>query len=180
VSIYIYCPRKSEGAFELVKALDAQRLRRFDGLNFWDKKARFHPAKGDVIVCWGASVPEMEGLRVLNSMNEPMNKYEELKNLAEHGVPTLTSYLDLPIELMNDRSRFIARHDDHQGETTGSGERTSHSNIEFICSLGGLSKLVLRFQGRGSFQSLRKIGCLTLICSTHGLDPMMVDGESTM
>lgn len=86
MSTYIYCPRPSNGALELVKALGAHRLRRFDGQNFWDKKRRFKLTDGDVIVCWGATVPEMEGIRVLNSADNALNKKTEVTVLLQAGI----------------------------------------------------------------------------------------------
>jgi len=91
MSLYIYCPRKSTSALELVQALDAKRLRTFDGLHFWDKRKRFLLKDGDSVICWGASVPELEGVRVLNSMQGPMNKFEELRKLYAAGVKVVSS-----------------------------------------------------------------------------------------
>lgn len=89
MSVYIYCPRKSNGALELVKALGYPRLRKFDGLNFWDKNKKFLLNEGDVIVAWGTGLPELEGIRVLNGTVDEVNKYEEAKNLAHAGIPTV-------------------------------------------------------------------------------------------
>jgi hypothetical protein len=92
MSLYIYCPRRSNGALELVKALGAKRLRRFDGLEFWDKKKPFSPTPADAIICWGSTLPELEGIRVLNGLDKPVNKAEELSLLTKAGVPTIRLY----------------------------------------------------------------------------------------
>lgn len=92
MSIYVYCPRPSNGALELVRALNASRLRRFDGEHFWDKRKRHALKEGDVIICWGAIVPELDGVRVLNSADGPMNKKEELEIFKKKGIPTITVY----------------------------------------------------------------------------------------
>lgn len=89
MALYIYCPRPSDGALELVKALGARRLRRFDGLNFWDKRAKFHVAPGDSIVCWGAAIPDIDGVSVLNSDNYDFSKLDEIKRLTDAGVYTV-------------------------------------------------------------------------------------------
>lgn len=86
--LFVYCPRRSSGAFELVKALDAHRLRKFDGIDFWDKQKRYELKENDVIVCWGASIPELEGIRVLNSLDQPLTAFEEWHKLVNFGVPT--------------------------------------------------------------------------------------------
>lgn len=90
MSTYIYCPRPSQGALELVGALGAQRLRRFDGLDFWKRKSRVSLEAGDAIICWGAGLPEFEGVRVLNS-GPKMTKLRELELLAP-VVPVPTHY----------------------------------------------------------------------------------------
>ncbi len=87
--MYVYCPRKSTGALELVKALGARRLRDFDGKTFWDKKRKFRLSEGDVVVCWGAQIPEIEGVRILNCLENPINKLKEIQLLSDHGVPTV-------------------------------------------------------------------------------------------
>src|SRR5688572_14103869 len=87
---YVYCPRRSNGAFELVKALGAHRLRKFDGIDFWDKQKRYELKEGDIVICWGASVPEIEGVRVLNSLDQPFTAFKEWEKLMNFGVPTVS------------------------------------------------------------------------------------------
>lgn len=82
MGLYVYCPRKSTGAFELARALDAKRLRKFDGLSFWDKTTRFDPEEGSTIVCWGTALPPIDGLRVLNSMEIQLDKYQQWVKLS--------------------------------------------------------------------------------------------------
>jgi hypothetical protein len=94
MATYVYCPRRSGGALELVKALGASRLRHFDGLNFWDKRKKFTVKEGDSIVCWGASCPELEGVKVLNALAEPMSKTEELSKLTLAGIRCPKVYVD--------------------------------------------------------------------------------------
>lgn len=87
--IYVYCPRKSTGAFELVKELGGQRLRRFDGIDFWNKGARVRLEPNTTVVCWGTTLPPIEGVDLLNSMEESFSKFEQGKILAKKGVPTV-------------------------------------------------------------------------------------------
>lgn len=87
--IFVYCPRKSTGALELVKGLEGVRLRKFDGEDFWNKGQRVKIPEGSVLVCWGATVPELDGVRVLNSMDVPMNKFKQAELLIKAGVPTI-------------------------------------------------------------------------------------------
>lgn len=116
MSIYVYCGRKSTGALELVNALGAKRLRKFDGLHFRDKTRRHNLKDGDVVICWGESVPEFDGVRVLNALDAPLNKQNELKRLLEKGVPCVrvsTSQELGPDSL--DRVGFIKRSNHHIG-----------------------------------------------------------------
>lgn len=93
--IYIYCPRRSAGALELIRNLGATRLRKFDGMDFWNKQRRHKLTKDDVIVCWGSSVPEIEDVRVLNSLDAPLTKVKEIERLQYVGVPTVILYMDV-------------------------------------------------------------------------------------
>jgi hypothetical protein len=93
--IYVYCPRASQGAFELVTALGAKRLRKFDGIDFWRKRERCKLKPEDIIICWGNSIPEQDGVRVLNGLDKPVNKLDELDLLAMNGVPTISVYKDV-------------------------------------------------------------------------------------
>lgn len=94
--VYIYAPQKSLGALELVNALGATRLRKFDGQDFWDKRKRFKLKEGDHVICWGGSVPDIEGVRVLNGLDNPFNKYKEISLLTEAGVPTVSVFKSAP------------------------------------------------------------------------------------
>lgn len=87
---YVYCPHRSNGAFELVKALDAHRLRKFDGMDFWDKRKRYTLNPGDVIICWGATIPELDDVRVLNSLEQPLGPFKEWEKLMNMSVPTIS------------------------------------------------------------------------------------------
>lgn len=84
MGIYIYCPRRSQGALELVHELGATRLRRFDGLDFWDRNRRKEVPEGSVVICWGAHIPDLDGIRVLNSSPEMMTKERELRLISTH------------------------------------------------------------------------------------------------
>lgn len=88
MGIYVYCPRRSTGAFELAAALGAVRLKRFDGMDFWTKKDRFSPEEGSAIVCWGTSLPALDGLRVLNSMDMPLDKFQQWELLVRSRIPS--------------------------------------------------------------------------------------------
>ena len=88
--VYIYSPKKSAGAFELVKGLNADRLRMFDGIDFWDKKQRHVLKDGDVVVCWGDTIPDIDGVRVLNSLEQPLTALTKYKKLLDAGLGTIT------------------------------------------------------------------------------------------
>jgi hypothetical protein len=95
MSLYLFCPRKSTGAEELIKLLRANRLKKFDGLHFWDNGLRFVLKDGDTIINWGGSIPELDGIRVLNPYGK-MTKYEELYKLAKFGLRVPPMYQTSP------------------------------------------------------------------------------------
>ncbi|HVI40373.1 MAG TPA: hypothetical protein VM577_06910 [Anaerovoracaceae bacterium] len=111
--LYVYCPRASAGALELVRALGAHRLRRFDGLDFWDRRRRVPIKEGDAIICWGATCPEFDGIKVLNGLMKPVNKLRELEILNEAGIPSITLYDEAPRNVKPDV--LIPRTIKHQG-----------------------------------------------------------------
>lgn len=90
MEVFLYCPKLSVGALELAAALRATRLRRFDGEYFWAKGGKVEPKPGDVIICWGQSCPELEGVRVLNGMDMPMSYTKMAKQIALMKIPILT------------------------------------------------------------------------------------------
>lgn len=87
--IYVYCRRPSDSARELVSALGATRLRRFDGQDFWQRSRRVLLEEGDVVVCWGDDFPaEIPGIHILNGADIG-NKYEAACKIMNAGVPTI-------------------------------------------------------------------------------------------
>lgn len=88
--LYLYAKRTSDTE-QLADTLHATRLSSFDGLDFWKKSRRFSLTPGDSVICWGQTIPPIEGVRVLNSAEKPMNKYVALRKLA-NTVPTLNSH----------------------------------------------------------------------------------------
>lgn len=85
--LYIYSSVRSPGAFDLVKTLSAQRLRKFDGIDFWDKRARRSLQPGDVVVCWGETLPEFDGIRILNALDIPLTPWKAYEKLSNSSVP---------------------------------------------------------------------------------------------
>lgn len=112
-NLYVYCPRPSNGALELVRALGAQRIRRFDGMDFWNRRTRLKLGDGDALICWGATCPEIDGVRVLNGLLKPVDKLKELNMLQQAGIPTVTLYDDAPKGV--NPSKLIPRTIHHQG-----------------------------------------------------------------
>lgn len=92
MATYVYCPRGSDGAFALVKALPATRLRKFDGLNFWDKAKPIKPEPGSAIICWGCMLPNLDGFKVLNSQQHKwVDKYQQAVALQQADIPTIAT-----------------------------------------------------------------------------------------
>lgn len=117
---YVFCPRKSDSALELTRALNGVRLRRFDGQDFWNKRQRVRLDPGATLICWGTSVPELDGVNVVNSLDAPLNKYQEWAKLSQH-VATLSVYkpaygeLNVETSLAYKNAGYIGRSVHHQG-----------------------------------------------------------------
>lgn len=90
--LYFYCPKPTDGVFELIKSLGAIRLRHFDGMDFWNKNKRFNLTPNDVIVCWGGTIPELDGPRVLNAYNGDLTKPDVSKILSRLDISTVLHY----------------------------------------------------------------------------------------
>lgn len=116
MSTYVYCPRRSNGALELVQALPAKRLRKFDGMTFRDGGRKINLAEGDIVVCWGSSVPEMDGVRVLNSMPAPLNKEKEVRLLNQKGIATPSIYTASDARTLREAGhKVLGRSAHHEG-----------------------------------------------------------------
>lgn len=92
--IYLFSRKNYPGLQTLTSALGATRLHRFDGEHFWDqsKKKRILIPSGSVVVPWGAFLPELDGVRVLNGTEDDLNRTEIYSKLANFGVPTVKAY----------------------------------------------------------------------------------------
>lgn len=88
MGIFVYTALKSTGARDLAEALKGIRLRNFDGMDFWVKGRKIEPKAGDLMICWGHSLPELEGVKVLNGKS-PGNKFRSALMLQGGGVPTI-------------------------------------------------------------------------------------------
>ncbi len=67
MAIYLYAPVAFVGTEELIAELGARRLRKHDGMRFISKGAPIEFGYKDIVVCWGAHVPTIDGVRVLNN-----------------------------------------------------------------------------------------------------------------
>jgi hypothetical protein len=82
VMIYVYRREASTGARELADAINGLRYR---GTRIpIERKAR----RGDTIVCWGESLPNIEGIRILNG-GPLRSKFQDARRLREAGVSTI-------------------------------------------------------------------------------------------
>jgi hypothetical protein len=84
MALYFYCPRPSASAMELMGVLGATRLRRFDGIDFWNRKGRISIDPGSHLVCWGTSLANIDGIKVLNSCEKSLSKCQEYQILGGH------------------------------------------------------------------------------------------------
>lgn len=67
MSVYVYAPVVTDGLRDLIQIIGAKRLGRHDGLNFRKKGQIFIPQEDDVVICWGATIPSIKGVKVLNA-----------------------------------------------------------------------------------------------------------------
>lgn len=77
MATYIYAPKMQAGVPELLSALDAKRLTRFDGMRFTSKGVplEFNEAE-DAIICWGGHVPPIGKLPIFNSSLQFVNQLQ--------------------------------------------------------------------------------------------------------
>lgn len=101
--IYVYSKLKSNGALELVRALGALRIRTFDGLDFYRRGKKLTLVPGDIIICWGSQVPEIDGVIGLN-MGKYADKIADARELVNVGIPTI-NYSTIPTTGYLPRSR---------------------------------------------------------------------------
>lgn len=80
--IYIYRRASSTGARELAEALDGVRYRALQ--RPMEQKAR----RGDVVICWGESLPPINGVKILNG-TPIQSKFTDAVKLKEAGVSTI-------------------------------------------------------------------------------------------
>lgn len=88
-NVFLFCPKPDEAVHQLAKGLGASILRMFDGMNFWEKGRRYSLGENDAIVCWGGTVPELDGIRVLNSYMNTLTFKDVALKLERIGVPTM-------------------------------------------------------------------------------------------
>lgn len=80
--LYVFRRASSTGARELATALNGKRFR-----------GRVRPItevvrRGDTVVCWGESLPDIAGVKILNG-GAIQNKYKDAIKLKEVGIPTI-------------------------------------------------------------------------------------------
>jgi len=109
IMLYVYCEKPSLSVVELVKALEGKRLKQFDGMDFWDKGKRVKLEEGDIIVCWGSHVPEIEGMRVLNGRGVRLDAKLVWRILTDWTIPCSRRYEKNPRD-----SRFLGRTNGHK------------------------------------------------------------------
>lgn len=76
---YIFCPKPSEGVRALASGLGAGLISSFDGLRFRKARKTVHLAPGDNLVCWGLTLPPLDGIRMLNGTEDPLDDLAALK-----------------------------------------------------------------------------------------------------
>src|SRR5688572_33445485 len=67
MGLYVYAPKLTTGVEELIGILQAKRLVRHDGMHFLYRGTPIEFAPTDAIVCWGAHIPPIQNVPVLNA-----------------------------------------------------------------------------------------------------------------
>lgn len=88
--LYLYAPRPDTQVRVLAMRLGATLVRRFDGMHLWLKRDRVELHPGDQIICWGYTLPEFEGVHILNALMSPRSKSQRITDLKNLGLITLT------------------------------------------------------------------------------------------
>jgi hypothetical protein len=107
--IYVYSEKPSNSALALCEEFGATRLRQFDGLNFWRQGQKVKLKEGDSLICWGGTVPEIEGVKILNADIPDTHRGLWNKLMAAGLSGPLKTYSN-PFQ-----DDFIPRHLDRQG-----------------------------------------------------------------
>jgi hypothetical protein len=89
VGVFIYCPKRSADALALTISLGAKRLRRFDGEQFWDKGKQVRVPQDSTIICWGHHLPDLDGFKILNSIETHKDTYQRFQNVLSAGISTV-------------------------------------------------------------------------------------------
>src|SRR3990167_10943612 len=90
MQILVYRKALSDSANLLAEAIGGRRVRAFDGEKFWRRQPKFpvRVKEGDIIVCWGEQLPEIDGVKLLNN-TLIRDKYTDAVMLKKAGVPTV-------------------------------------------------------------------------------------------
>jgi hypothetical protein len=101
MSIYLYAPKLTPGTKELMVALGATRLTGFDGMRFWHRGALRSFTPKDVIICWGATLPRLDSMTILNAHdNDLLNTPTSIVDFLSQG-SIYDVYLIKPLELVS-------------------------------------------------------------------------------
>lgn len=111
---YLFSAKNYKGLDTLVASLGAIRLWKWDGESFWDKsrKNRIKIPVGSVIIPWGAGLPEMEGIRVLNGREKELSKTDEVTYLTSGGLASIKAYpeeSDTPASWSGSKGKYLGR-----------------------------------------------------------------------
>lgn len=83
--IYVYRRQVSDSAERLREILGARRVR---DINYYRQRFPLRIRRGDQIICWGESLGEIPGVRILNGV-PLVNKWTDAVRLTAAGVPTI-------------------------------------------------------------------------------------------
>lgn len=106
--VFLYAPG-SKGR-RLAEALDAARLKQFDGMDFWDRGTRVSLPDDAVIVNWARVQLDLDGPRLLNGGSYcTENSASILRHLYQIGLRTMPISFHKGAKPASDGYRWIAR-----------------------------------------------------------------------
>lgn len=131
--LYVYRRAASAGARELAYGLGGRRHRAIH------REIQQQVRRGDVVICWGESLPSIPDVRILNGA-PILGKYEDARKLQAAGIPTVEVSRTRPIPsppvpvvdpalALHERAKELAE------EFT---EATYARNVVFVAAIGEL------------------------------------------
>ena len=83
-------------------------------MDFWRKRDRIDFKPTDTIICWGMTLPKLEGVKILNGVRTG-DKLAQAKALVAANIPTITVSTWMELRGKPDLKVWLPRTNDHEG-----------------------------------------------------------------